>query len=138
MTDAYINYWAVIVSAVAQMVIGSLWYGPLFGKMWMAEMNYTSEKMASMKQKGMGMLYAAQAVGSLVTAYVLAHFVDYLAVTTIGGALQLALWIWLGFFVTTALGLVLWEGRSKTFFYVNVAYHLISLAVVASILAVWR
>ena len=34
----YINYWAVLVSAIASMAIGSLWYGPLFGKQFMPAM----------------------------------------------------------------------------------------------------
>ena len=138
MTDVYINYWAVIVAAVAQMVVGSLWYGPLFGKVWMVGMGFTMEKMEEMKKQGMGALYAVQAVGSLIAVYVLAHFVDYLVVTTVGGAVRLAFWVWLGFFATTALGQVLWEGKSKTLYYVNVGYHLVNLIIATSILAVWR
>ena len=30
-----INFWAVLVSAIASLVVGSIWYGPLFGKMFM-------------------------------------------------------------------------------------------------------
>jgi hypothetical protein len=30
-----INYWAVLVCGVLSMVIGFVWYGPLFGKKWM-------------------------------------------------------------------------------------------------------
>lgn len=30
-----INYWAVLVSAFCAFFIGWIWYGPLFGKLWM-------------------------------------------------------------------------------------------------------
>ncbi len=30
-----INLLAVVVCAIASMVLGMLWYGPLFGKKWM-------------------------------------------------------------------------------------------------------
>ncbi|MBI3341870.1 DUF1761 domain-containing protein, partial [Candidatus Curtissbacteria bacterium] len=33
-----INYMAVVAAAVVNMVLGFLWYGPLFGKPWMKMM----------------------------------------------------------------------------------------------------
>ena len=30
-----LNYVAVLVCAVVSMVVGAVWYGPLFGKQWM-------------------------------------------------------------------------------------------------------
>ena len=35
------------------MVIGFLWYGPVFGKMWIHLMDFTSEHMEAAKTKGM-------------------------------------------------------------------------------------
>ncbi|HLD39833.1 MAG TPA: DUF1761 family protein, partial [Candidatus Nanoarchaeia archaeon] len=32
------NYLAVLVAAIAAYVVGFLWYGPVFGKKWMALM----------------------------------------------------------------------------------------------------
>ena len=40
-----INYGAVVGAAVASMILGSLWYGPLFGKPWMAAMGFTKDAM---------------------------------------------------------------------------------------------
>lgn len=48
-----INYLAVIVSMIVAMVIGFLWYGPVFGKMWIHLMDFTSEHMEAAKTKGM-------------------------------------------------------------------------------------
>jgi len=74
---------------------------------------------------------------SLVTAYVLAHFVDYLEATSFTGAFLTAFWIWLGFFVTTQMGSVLWEKKSWTLYILNIAYSLVSLMVMAIIVALW-
>jgi len=42
-----INYWAVLVSALAVFVIGSIWYSPvLFANAWMKEQGFTREGMA--------------------------------------------------------------------------------------------
>ena len=39
-----INWLAVIVATVATFILGGLWYGPLFGRMWMAASGMTDEK----------------------------------------------------------------------------------------------
>src|SRR6266498_2968533 len=36
--DIHPNYWAILVAVAATMVLGFLWYGPIFGKAWMKEM----------------------------------------------------------------------------------------------------
>ncbi|MYI84759.1 MAG: DUF1761 domain-containing protein, partial [Rhodothermaceae bacterium] len=38
------NWIAFVIAIFLPMIIGSLWYGPLFGKMWMRMMNLTEEK----------------------------------------------------------------------------------------------
>ena len=41
---SYINYWAVLVAAVAGMVIAAIWYHPkVMGTAWMAENNFTEK-----------------------------------------------------------------------------------------------
>lgn len=131
-----INYWAVLVAAVVNMVIGYLWYGPVFGKIWVKLMGFTPEKMEEMKKKPMGKSYAIMFVSSLVMAYVLAHFVVVWSVSDIYGGLQVAFWVWLGFIATVMTGSVLWEGKSWQLYILNVAYYLVSLSVMAKIL-VW-
>ena len=77
-------------------------------------------------------------IGTLVTAYVLAHFALYLNLETWGDAFQFSFWLWLGFFASaTLLGSVLWEGKSWKLYILNAAYWLVNLAVMATILALW-
>ena len=85
----------------------------------------------------MGKTYVIMVIGTLVTSYVLAHFVDYLDATNIAGALAAAFWIWLGFVATVILGGVLWEGKPWKLYFLNAAYYLVNLAVIAVILALW-
>ena len=33
-----VNWLAIVAGMVANMVVGALWYGPLFGKRWMKEL----------------------------------------------------------------------------------------------------
>lgn len=136
--DITINYLAVLVGAISNMIIGFLWYGPIFGKMWMALMGFTEEKMKEAKAKGMGKSYALMLVGALVTAYVLAHFVAVWGADGVSGAFQLAFWAWLGFIAPVLLGAVLWEGKSWKLYVLNMGYYLVTLFVMAMILVMWK
>ena len=132
-----VNYTAVLVAAVVAFIIGGIWYGPLFGKLWM-KLAFTSKK--DMKKMGMGSAKKSMTIGFLVTvltAYVLAYFVNYVQATTISGGIGLAFWLWLGIAGPVQIGSVLWEGKSWKLFWLTSAHEFVSLAVMASILAVW-
>lgn len=142
MPDVPINYWAILVAAIANMVVGSLWYGPLFGKMWIAMMGFTPEKMAEAKAKGMTKSYVLALVGSLVMAYVLAHSLvfasAYTKTTGVSAGLMAGFWNWLGFVAPVTLGSVLWEGRPWKLWILNAAHYLVALLVMGLILALWQ
>ena len=72
-----INYLAVLVSAIAAMGLGYLWYGPIFGKQWVAMMGWSKGEMESKMKAGVGPQYLLQAAGALVMAYVLAHSIIF-------------------------------------------------------------
>jgi hypothetical protein len=133
-----INYLIVAVAAVANMVLGMIWYSQqLFGKQWMHLMGISREQMQEGKKKGMGRSYAVALISSLVMAYVLAMFINLLGVVDASGAWKLAFWIWLGFLATTMLGSVLWERRPIKLYVINTVYYLVSLGIMGSILVWW-
>ncbi|HTM67847.1 MAG TPA: DUF1761 domain-containing protein [Candidatus Binatia bacterium] len=142
-----INYLAVLACGVSSMVVGSLWYGPLFGKPWAKLMGFTPEKMEAMKKdpagkKKMMRSYGLMFLGSLVMAYVLAHAIvfagAYLKVTGAPAGLMGALWNWLGFIVPVSMGVVLWDGKPWKLFFINVGHYLASLCVMGLILSLWK
>lgn len=141
MVEVPINYLAVIVAAVANMIIGFLWYGPIFGKEWIAMMGFTKEQMEEARKKSMNKTYALAFVGSLLTAYVLAHALvfasSYMQVYGVSAGLSAGFWNWLGFVVPVLLGTVLWEGRSWKLWGLNVGYYLVSILVMSIILSIW-
>ncbi|MBP6942686.1 MAG: DUF1761 domain-containing protein [Candidatus Buchananbacteria bacterium] len=130
-----INYLAVLACAVASMIIGSIWYGPLFGKLFMKEMgmnSWTPKQQAAMKQK-MAMSYAAQFVASLVMFFVFAKFVNNAGELTIAGGLMMGLWIWIGFVVPLKLGETIWGGK-MSLFWLGVGNMLVTLLVAGAII----
>ena len=130
-----INYLAVFVAAVVSIVLGAFWYSPvLFGKIWM-QGSKMSEK--DIKKGHVTKAYVITFITALVTAYILALFLDYLEASTISAAFIGAFWIWLGFYATTATGPILWENKPWTLYFLNVGYHLVALILMAVILTLW-
>jgi hypothetical protein len=137
--DTTINYWAVLAAAVASMVIGSVWYGPLFGKMFMQAMGMDklSPEERTKMQKSMISAYALQLVGSIVMFFVLAWYIVTSIHTGITGGMANAFGLWLGFVVPIALSNALWGGK-KTLFWLNIGNMLVTLLVAGAIIGAWR
>lgn len=138
MPQANINLWAVFISSVISMIIGFLWYGPLFGKAWIKLMKIASKQIQDAKKKGMGKSYFIAFIGSLVMSYVLAHFVDYTQSTTFGQGMQTGFWIWIGFVATRSLGMMLWENKPFKLYLLTIFYDLVNLIIMGGILAIWQ
>lgn len=138
-----INLLAILACGVVAIVIGFLWFGPLFGKAWM-RLSFGSipspEQMAEGKKK-MPLYAFIQFVLALVMAFVLAHnlaFGDaYLTMTGIAGGIQAGFWNWLGFVVPTTVGMVLWEGKPWKLWLIIVSEWLLTLLLMGIILAIW-
>lgn len=134
-----VNYWAVLVAAISSMVVGSIWYGPLFGKMYISLMGWDKlpQDQRDAMKKDMTMTYVWQFLASLVMFYVLAEFIALLGKTNVMGAMQVAFWAWLGFIVTLKLGDALWGGKIKLF-WLGTGNSLVTILVGAAILGAWR
>ncbi len=123
-----IHYWAVIGAAIANVAVGALWYGPVFGKQWRKMMGFTEADMKNMP------LTPAQAIaGGVVTALVMAFVLSQIAPQGIS-ATTLAFWPWLGFVMPVQASSWLWEGKSFKLFAFNAVESLVSLCVMASVL----
>jgi hypothetical protein len=142
MLQVQINLLAILVAAIANMVLGSLWYSPImFGKKWMAEAGLTPEKLEAAKAKGMGRTYGIMAISTLIMSYVLSNTLvfasTYLSDSGISAGLQAGFWNWLGFVAPVSLSAVLWDGKSWTYWFITAGYYLVSLILMGVILALW-
>jgi len=132
-----LNYLAILMSAIAAMALGAMWYGPLFGKMWIALSGMSQKDLEEAKKNGMGKSYAINFIGQLVFAGVTALMIWGVGTETLSGSLWLAFWLWLGYIATTMLNSVLWEKKSWKLYFLNTGYQLVALLLVTSILTVW-
>ncbi|MEX0881570.1 MAG: DUF1761 domain-containing protein [Candidatus Saccharimonadales bacterium] len=134
MPNVDINIWAVLVAAVVSMVVGSFWYSKsLFGKEWAKLVGRKLEEMG-----GGGRGYAVAAVGALIQAYILAHFVQYTGATTFWDGIVTGSWLWLGFVAVVIAVNMVFEGRSWALWKINAGYFLVVLLINGGLLAAWR
>jgi hypothetical protein len=133
-----VNYWAILVSGVVSMIIGGLWYGPLFKKPFMRAMGMDkwSEERMKAEQKKMGKMYFLQFFASLLMIYTLAMFMDMLGNRSLEGGLMTAFWVWLGFVMPVQLAKELWGGKMPLFF-IGAGNMLVTLLAAGVILGTW-
>jgi hypothetical protein len=130
------NYWAVVVAAVAAFVASSVWY-ILFGKARMRLLGNDPDATADMK-KAPAWKKPAEFVRGLVVAYVLARLVVLLGIVDWGDAVQFALWVWIGFPAMILVGSVMWDKRPWKLAAIHAGDWLVKLLLMAVILGVWR
>lgn len=138
-----VNYWAILAAVVLSMVIGSMWYGPIFGNTWIKLMGWSKKEIEDGKSDKNSMMksYGLQAIGSFVMAYVLAHSLtyakNYLGISGVLVGLSTGFWNWLGFVAPVSLTSVLWEGKPWKLWLLNNGYNLITLMATGALLSLW-
>ena len=136
-----VNYWAIASGAVLSMVIGAIWYGPLFGKKWMEIVGVNSNDLEARKkmQKSAGLLYGVQFVLTLFQVLILAHLI---ADTELVGGLERSLWIWAAFIIPTLAGAVMWTNESGKLkwarFLIQGGYQLVLFILFGLLLQYWK
>lgn len=134
-----INYLAVLVAGVVSMVIGSLWYGPLFGKRFMEDMgmNDLSKEEQEKMKKSMTKSYVLQFAASLLMFFVLSWYINTSIHTGVFGGIANAFGLWLGFVVPLALGNALWGGK-MSLFWLTIGNMFFTLLAAGAIIGGWR
>lgn len=122
-----VNWGAILVSGVISVALGFLWYGPLFGKVWMKHSGVTMPEEKPGMSQMMGPIVLS-IIGAVLAAYML---------SVIGGGWVTAFWLWLGFVIPVYLNSKGWEGKSWTFVAVNAGYWLVYLLIAGCLVAYW-
>ncbi len=135
MAFSLINWWAVLVAAVVNMVVGFLWYGPLFSTVWLRLMDKRPEEI----QGGDSPLtYLIPVVGAFVSATVLAMVLGLLRVFTLWGGAGWGAMLWFAFGGTGLLTTGVFEDRKAGLSWLFIAYMVLVHAAQGAMFAVWR
>ena len=117
---------ATVLGTVLGFALGALWYGPLFGARWMAEVGMTAEELR--KDFSPVKTYGATFVLGLVAAYVFGLYVGPnpgRAFSIVAGAAAGVCW------VATALATnYLFERRSLELIAINGGYHAVRFTLI--------
>lgn len=136
-----INYLAVLVCGILSMILGSVWYGPMFGKKWIEIIGATDEDLERRKemQKNARPLYFVSFVLSIFQAAVLAYYIN--ALGTLSGVVN-ALLIWAAFVMPTVAAGSMWNNDSARIswmrFLIQASYYLVLFIVFALVLVAWK
>lgn len=138
-----INWLAILVSAIASMVVGFLWYSPfLFGNAWMKLMDIkcdTPEEKAKM-QKEAGPIYLQTFACCIISAAFLALVITRMLVPSedLLRGLKISFGVWLGFVATVQYTGSLFNKRPKGLFLIDTGYQLVSYLVMGAIITKWQ
>lgn len=129
-----LNYWAVLVAAVAGFFLGGLWYSPaLFYKPWLRAAGLNEEQL---RHGNMAKIFGVSLLLQLVAAFVLALFIGAEADIAFGataGFMVGAAW------VVTAFGVVyLFERRPLVLLLINGGYNVVVYSLMGAILGAWH
>jgi hypothetical protein len=137
-----VNYFAVLVAAILQMIAGAVWYGPLFGKEWSSYVTVSPERTQDIEKNGRTKLYIMQGFAAIMIAYMLEHAVifasAYLLLTGLGAGLLVGVGAWIGFVAPVTVGAVLWEGKPWRYWMILTGYYLVTFVILATLFAYWR
>jgi Protein of unknown function (DUF1761) len=128
-----INWLAAIVAgAVSGLGLGFLWYGPLFGKAWMAASGVSMEEAS---QRPMAIPVAGSLALSILASIALAFFLGKVDPLT-GAVHGLVAGL---FLVAGGLGInYLWEGKSLKHWLINGGYCATQFTLIGFILGLWH
>ena len=127
-----IHWLAVLVAAVAGFVVGGLWYGPLFGKAWMAERGVTPE---SAKDANMPLIFGTTFVLNLIASFVLDQVFGTYGHPALGLSVMISGGIALAFIVTSIGVNYLFSRMSLKLFLIDAGYWLVIYCVMGAALA---
>jgi hypothetical protein len=118
------NLLAILVAAATGFLIGGLWYGPLFGKAWMAEHGFTEEQM---RGGNMLKIYGLTFAFSVLSAVFLGHLLAFFD-TNARSTLMISVGISLGYIIPAIGTNYLFSRKSGRLFAIDAGYWIVFYA----------
>lgn len=133
-----INLIAVLIAAVAAFIVGFLFHGPLFGKLWMRLANITptgNEKFSDMVPQMLWNLLAnVFSAYTLAVVYLFGTYSAYINESVWGGVC-VGLIVWFGFTVTSTSMDTIWMGKKVKLWLFEVVSSAVVFMVMGAIIA---
>jgi Protein of unknown function (DUF1761) len=124
----------VLISAVAQWVLGGLWYGLVFKKSWRKLVGYAEGE----KPKNQIFGGVASFIACLLLSYVLVHIVHWAGAIVFTGGAKIGIICWVGFMAPPLFAQHIYENRRVNLFAINASYWLLAMALGGGIMAAFH
>jgi hypothetical protein len=139
MMSVEVNWIGVILSVIAAMVVGFIWYSKgVFGTVWMRLAGLDSDKM----KKGMVGPMLATVVGAFFTAYILAHMAflshAFFKNSFFMDSVNTAFWLALGISATTLLIHNSFERKPWKLTAISIGNRLVTLIVMGAVIGLFQ
>lgn len=128
-----INWLGALLALIAAMAIGSIWYGPLFGKRWMKLVGLKRGESSPLTPMLIMLVLAA------VQVFVMAHFIAYAGYfypdysgLTVG--LLTGIWVFVGFIIPLLVSNTVFSKGSTELLKIHLGNQLITLLAIGAIL----
>lgn len=131
MPDVTIDWVGVIVATVTAMVVGGIWYGPIFGESWMTYIGKTREELRAQGSIG----YLVALLGAFVTAIVMTYVSQWALAEGFGEGAVVGIVMWAGFALSTVVTGAVFEGRSWGLIMINSGNSLLTFLLVGGIVS---
>jgi Protein of unknown function (DUF1761) len=131
-----INYLAVVVTTLAAFVFSSVWYS-VFGKARMKLLGNDQGATADMR-KVSTWKKLFELVRTFVVTLVMAHVIALTGIVRWLDAVQLGIWIAIGFPVMILVGSVMWDKRPWKLAAIHAGDWLVKILLMAAMLGAWR
>lgn len=129
-----LSFFPVLAAGLASVLLAFLWYHPrVFGNYWMRSLNLSPE-LAERGRRRMVPYMGIALLSSMLMAYVMHFFGVAFGVYDWVGAVELAVWVWVGFTAPTMLGMVLWEQKPVRYYLIVTGHWLVSFLAMSLIL----
>ncbi len=126
------NLLAIIVAAAAGFLVGGLWYGPLFGKAWMAENGFTEEQL---KKANMLKIYGLTFAFSVLSAVFLGHLLAFFD-TGARATMMISTGVALGYIVPAIGTNYLFARKSGKLFAIDAGYWVVFYAAMGAVFVI--
>ena len=129
---AGLNWWAIIVATVTAFALGALWYGPLFGKAWVAALGKPEDELQPSPEP-----FIVSAIAALITCIVVAALMQGLAMTGLITGIVFGLITGIGYIATSMASDSAFCGWGWKLWAIQAGYRVAYSALMGGIIGIW-
>lgn len=130
-----INWIAMVLAALAGFLVGGLWYGPLFLKIWQVEAGISPDQMG---KRSPLLVFGGAFLLNLFASFILGHVLATYGHPDLAVSVMIASGVALGF-IATAFGVnYLFASKSLKLFAIDAGYWIVIYSLMGAIFALLK